>query len=1338
MVLLHGRTIYMGNIYYPHLAQRLMPLRGPDPSSFVAASCAGAEVRRDSEVEERLDRSGKAGKRLGVPGTTGRLGRSLASVVGLGVLVSVRAGEAQSPRAVDAKVSRALERARSDRGIGAYVALRELWRRWDQVDPSQIEEALGLVERDTQVAPPVRSYAGMLGAYARRRRGDLGGARKKLSELGYLDRWLVTGPFDNEAKASLFTRFGPEEDLAAPLSPGKTYEGKERPTAWRPLPDPSSFGWLDLGNVVRPSEKVCAYASSFVRASSNKKDPPRETRASLWVGAAGSFRAFWNGEEVLNDPDLRSLDADRIGTRITLKAGWNRLTLKVCGDEEGPMLQVRLGAEDGGSGLAFESRNDPALGEAAAKNSVVDRKAKAPTDPEGRLKITAKGDPYARGATGDASNRRMPPAMGPLVSVGKILGEKKAPADQLEAHARYLAQTGGTPRGQNTARDLAIRAAEADPTVPRLLLAGELAEDRNARATWITRARKLEPSGEADLDVLLAEALQARSGTNFRDATPFFEKILLREPNHIAGILGKAELYEEAGLRYSALSVLEDAVQRAPHSVALLRAYARQLRVVGRAAEAEATEQRYANLRFDDVTHLRARVELAVVQRDNAAGTRWLERLLELDPESFGTLEFASRAFRALGQKDRAVAVLERRLENAPEDIEALKSLADLQGEEGKEEEQTKLLRRLLALRPQAKDVREYLEHKQPPKIRRDEAFAWSKEKLLELGKQALPPGGFPKRTLRDLQVTTMYGNGLASRFHQVAYQPLTEEGAAAGRQYSFAYQAGREVVDLRAARVYRADGKVDEAIETGEGAADNPALAMYSSTRIFYVQMPRLNAGDVVELRYRVEEITPRNEYGDTFSESAYLQNTEPVASSEYVLIHPKDRKLNIRVPALKDLNREDKEEGDLKLVRLQATSPPPLLTEPLSPPLGELAASVGVSTFSTWNDVGAWYWGLSKDQFDSDEDVRKKVAEITKGKTEELEKVRAIYGYVVQRTRYVALEFGIEGFRPRRCAQTLARGWGDCKDKAAVLVTMLRELGIEANFVLVRTGQRGEGPSDPPSYAFFDHAIAYVPKFDLFLDGTAEYTGMNELPAMDRGAYGLVVKPGGEAKLVRLPEPAADATLRSRKIELSVPESGPSAIDARIETTGAIAAEWRQSFHAQGTQRARVTGELGAQFGGLSLAPGAQGLEVNDLENIEQPVKIRFRGKSSAMSRAAGSDLAFPISPVGSLVARFAPLSSRKLDVKLPFAHGYDDEWVIKAPPGNVIKQTPGDKSIQSPFGRLDMKTEVSQGKATVKVKVRLEKTRITPAEYPAFRGFCEEVDRALGERIVVGVKI
>ena len=69
----------------------------------------------------------------------------------------------------------------------------------------------------------------------------------------------------------------------------------------------------------------------------------------------------------------------------------------------------------------------------------------------------------------------------------------------------------------------------------------------------------------------------------------------------------------------------------------------------------------------------------------------------------------------------------------------------------------------------------------------------------------------------------------------------------------------------------------------------------MYTSAR-FYVQFPRLDPGDVVDLRYRVDEVTPRNEFADYFGEVTYLQSSEPVQNAEYVLITPKN-KLHISV---------------------------------------------------------------------------------------------------------------------------------------------------------------------------------------------------------------------------------------------------------------------------------------------------------------------------------------------------------------------------------------------------------------------------------------------------------
>src|SRR5207253_3518168 len=129
----------------------------------------------------------------------------------------------------------------------------------------------------------------------------------------------------------------------------------------------------------------------------------------------------------------------------------------------------------------------------------------------------------------------------------------------------------------------------------------------------------------------------------------------------------------------------------------------------------------------------------------------------------------------------------------------------------GQKEEQLKLLKRVLELKPQQKDVREYVAHSEPSKPRADEAYARAPAEFLKL--RGEPAGTFSRRTLVDLQVTTVFPNGLASRFHQVVYQPLTDAAAAAAREYDFGYESDSETVQLRGARVYRGDGKIEEAI---------------------------------------------------------------------------------------------------------------------------------------------------------------------------------------------------------------------------------------------------------------------------------------------------------------------------------------------------------------------------------------------------------------------------------------------------------------------------------------------------------------------------------------------
>jgi hypothetical protein len=402
--------------------------------------------------------------------------------------------------------------------------------------------------------------------------------------------------------------------------------------------------------------------------------------------------------------------------------------------------------------------------------------------------------------------------------------------------------------------------------------------------------------------------------------------------------------------------------------------------------------------------------------------------------------------------------------------------------------------------------------------------------------------------------------------------------------------------------------------------------------------------------------------------------------------------------------------------------------------PPLASVLGFVHASTFESWKDLGKAYWDLSHEQFDLDDETRKLARKIAQGKTTTLDKAKAVYDWVIENTRYVALEFGIYGYKPHRCVQTVTRGWGDCKDKATVIVTLLKELGIDSTIVIVRSGMRGDFEGKVASLAPFDHAIVYVPSLDLYLDGTAEYTGAFELPALDANAFAMRVN-GGAAELVRLPIPDPEKNVRRREINAAVRKDGGAAVEVSYSIEGTAAASYRRRFHAESTRRDRITEDLGAEFQGFELPAVPAGVSAGNLDDPEQPVSMKVHGNALHFGRPEGESISVPATPSLRLSPTYASLSSRHLPVRLlPFGT-LDDTFVVKLPPGFHVVSAPPAASGAGPFGSYSVAVEEQSGKAIVKTKVTIKVVTVLPENYSAWKQFCADVDAALTPRLVIG---
>jgi hypothetical protein len=313
------------------------------------------------------------------------------------------------------------------------------------------------------------------------------------------------------------------------------------------------------------------------------------------------------------------------------------------------------------------------------------------------------------------------------------------------------------------------------------------------------------------------------------------------------------------------------------------------------------------------------------------------------------------------------------------------------------------------------------------------------------------------------------------------------------------------------------------------------------------------------------------------------------------------------------------------------------------------------------------------------------------------------------------------------------VARGWGDCKDKATVIVTLLKELGIASTMVLVRSQMRGAFASKLPSLAPFDHAIVYVPSLKLYLDGTAEYTGSTELPRLDEEALGLLVNEG-DAELVRLPRSDPSQNSVKRELEATVSRDGQAKLEIRYLTTGTVASEWRRRYHAKPTLRDRVSSDLGREFAGFKIATLPTGVVTNNLEDMEQPVQISISGFAPAFARTEGNQLSIAVTPAQRLTPEYASRSRRTQPVRILGANGSEDTVVIKLPPGSRVVSAPVPTRADTPFGSYSVELEQQPGKVTVHSRLLLKMSQIPLEKYAAWRLFCSDADRAFNQRLVI----
>ncbi|MEZ4393765.1 MAG: DUF3857 domain-containing protein [Polyangiales bacterium] len=1176
----------------------------------------------------------------------------------------------------------------------AALALQRLRGLRDFVDPLLLLDRTQSLRASPALPPLRRAAAAQLEAELRRDLGQTAGSAAMLRELGWITRWSVVGPFENEGRNAFARVLPPEQDRGAPPSPEATFEGLERPVRWRVMPDLAHLGMVPLDALVRPSVNACAFAHTTVTA-------PAAMPATLWVGAAGAVAAWVNGAEVLRDAAVRRVSADRSGAAVRLRAGANRVMLKLCTDDRG---------------MAFFARLTRPNGAPLANLAVDPNPAAAPTISP--LPVTAA-----------------PPEQGVLATLRAAAARPGATAQSLEDYARWLALTGADDPADPQAADLAERAARAQPTVSRWMLLAELSTDRNRRLQALQRAYALAPG---DAHVLSALGHERRVGVHPEESLPYLDAAMRGDDGFVLPWIEHALALDDIGLQVTAHERLTEAAARAPRTAALLRARIGVAEHAGQHDEATRLRRALREIRATDLDVLEGLARDARAVGDRPTVVALAEEMLALRPDRLSVYSTAAGLLESAGEGARGAAVLARACEDiAPEETGLWRARAELEERLGHRDDARAAMRRVLALRPQDREVRAHLEALEPSEPRADEALAEEPAAFLaRRGDPASPQRAedFHVRSLQELTARTVYANGLSGMFRQAVYEVRTEQGARDGRVYTMSYDPESQRFELRAARVHHRDGSVEEGVQLDEFAVNSdPSMRMYFTNRVAQVRFANLAPGDVVELRWRVDDVSFRNVFADYFGDLQLVQAEVPRARFRYVLRAPRGRRFyfsDLAPAGLPALRHEERDDGDARVHTFSADDVPALHPEERAPGRTERGMYLHVSTYRTWAEVGAWWWGLVRDQLVADDRLRATVRRITAGMTDPRDKVRAVYDWVIANTRYVALEFGIHGYKPYAVPQVCTRGFGDCKDKASVIVTMLREAGVEAHLVLIRTRDQGTILAEPASLAVFNHAIAYVPSLDLYLDGTAQNSGMNELPSGDQGASALVVDPSGGARFVTTPVFTAAQNVTRVEAAVRVDADGAAEFHVTQSQRGPDAGGVRARLSVPATRAERIEDDLRDRWAGIRVTA----VRAGDLTDVEADARFEYDARLPQLGTRQGADMLLHGAAPMDLSRRYAARTNRRYDLVLGVPSTLDETRRVTLPAGASAVDVPPAVEIDNEFGRFEYRVTASGSTLLVRRVLTLRRDRVTPQEYPAFRAFCSAVDEALARRVTV----
>ena len=367
-------------------------------------------------------------------------------------------------------------------------------------------------------------------------------------------------------------------------------------------------------------------------------------------------------------------------------------------------------------------------------------------------------------------------------------------------------------------------------------------------------------------------------------------------------------------------------------------------------------------------------------------------------------------------------------------------------------------------------------------------AFAQSNEGIFRQIKDAgcsVEHEGASQVVIFDSTKVKMMDSGLSHVNIHKLIKVLTDKGAVSLRTQKFNFDTLSAFIEIKEANIYKKDGRVIHLDKSKVYDYPAPARAIYWGARDKMIAFGRLEVGDAIEIKMYRKGFTYALLHDNSddkyippmrghFYDIVPFYSSKPILSKYYETLIPAEKKVQYEIYN-GELQSSVRFFDDYTKYIWSKENIKPYKREPHMVSPSDEQVKLLLSTAENWEAKSTWFYGVNEDfgSFDVTDDIQKKTDEIIKGAKNDLDKISRLTHWVAEEIRYSGLSMGPgEGFTLHKGEMTFLDRCGVCKDKAGMLITMLRAAGFESYAAMTMAGSRIDRiPADQ-----FNHSVTLV----------------------------------------------------------------------------------------------------------------------------------------------------------------------------------------------------------------------------------------------------------------------